>query len=371
MKILLIFCGCCCVVFYLATADTFAVKKYELPSVADALSLGETQGFSRADKPYAFSFPRDEGAHNDFQTEWWYYTGNVTTKNGRRFGYQFTIFRRAIVAKLEKRESPWYTNQIYFAHFAVSDIREQKFLHSERFSRGAMGLAGAQMKPVRIWIENWSIIHNDDGSVHLGAVAKKFAIDLVLRAKKPRVLNGDNGLSQKSSAKGNASYYYSQTRLNTTGSISVDNEQYQVNGLSWLDREWSTSVLAKNQQGWDWFSIQLEDGRDIMLYELRHKDGTVDVNSSGTFVLKNGEYKHLKQEDYHIEVLDHWTSDQSKVRYPAHWKITIKSENLTLYVKPHQPNQELAVNFVYWEGAVRVYGEEVSGNGYVELTGYQ
>ena len=371
MKVWLAFCGCCCVVFYLATSGVFDAKKHELPSVADALSLGETQGFSRADQPYDFVFPRDDGAHRDFQTEWWYYTGNLTTKTGRRFGYQFTIFRRAITPQLEKRASPWYTNQIYFAHFAVSDIKEQNFLHSERFSRGAMGLAGVQAQPVRIWIENWSIIHDDNGSVHLNAVAKNFAIDFVLRSQKPRVFNGDNGLSQKSSAKGNASYYYSQTRLLTTGSITVNNQQHLVNGLSWLDREWSTSVLAKNQQGWDWFSIQLEDGRDIMLYELRHKDGAVDENSSGTFVLKNGAYKHLKKEDYHIEVLDYWTSEKSKVRYPAQWKITIKSENVTLYVKPHQPNQELAVNFVYWEGAVRVYGEGVSGNGYVELTGYQ
>ncbi|BBM88013.1 lipocalin-like domain-containing protein [Candidatus Uabimicrobium amorphum] len=371
MKILLTFFSFCCIVLYLATSDAFETGKYELPSVANALSLGKTEGFSRADKPYAFSFPRDEGPHPDFQTEWWYYTGNLTTKDGRRFGYQFTIFRRAISPKLEKRNSPWYTNQIYFAHFAVSNIQEQSFLHSERFSRGAMGLAGAELDPLRIWIENWSITHHADGSVHLDAVAKDFAIDLVLHSQKPRVLNGDRGLSQKSSAKGNASYYYSRTRLITSGTISVAKEKYAVNGLSWLDREWSTSVLGKDQQGWDWFSIQLEDGREIMLYELRKKDGGVDTNSSGTFILRDGKYKHLAKEDYKIEVLDHWTSDSSGVRYPAHWKITIEKENIVFYVKPHQPNQELSVNFVYWEGAVRVYGEGIRGNGYVELTGYK
>ncbi|WP_372367850.1 lipocalin-like domain-containing protein [Candidatus Uabimicrobium sp. HlEnr_7] len=354
--------------FSIYSSTSFSAQTQTTGSVGDALSSDSTRGFLRADKPRIFTFPKDEGAHPKYQTEWWYYTGNLVTKKNRRFGFQFTIFRRAILPQKQQRKSPWVSNQIYFAHFAVSDISGKRFLHSERFSRGAMGLAGTQKNPTKIWIENWFI--ENSKQTHVVARTKEYSIDLKMTSLKEPVLNGKKGLSQKSSGKGNASYYYSVTRLQTQGAITLGNEKYEVTGLSWLDREWSTSVLGKEQIGWDWFSIQLNDSREIMLYQLRLKDNKIDPHSSGTFIFADGKYQPLKHGDFSITVLDHWLSPKSNIRYPARWKIEIPKYNLNLEIKPYLANQELLLNFAYWEGAVSVKGKGISGNGYVEMTGY-
>jgi predicted secreted hydrolase len=338
-------------------------------NVAQSLSGNDIAGFARAEVLREFKFPEDFGPHPEFQTEWWYYTGNLSTKDGRDFGYQLTFFRRALRPDKTKRESNWASNQIYFAHFALTDINSGKFYSSERWSRGAAGLAGAQSSPFRVWINNWSI-EGDHQTVKLRADDEEVSIELSLKSLKPIVLQGDKGLSQKSSDAGNASYYFSQTRIDSSGTISIEGQNFEVSGLSWLDREWSTSALGENQDGWDWFSIQLDDGREIMLYQLRLKDGGIDPFSSGSLVSKNGKLIPLKATDFNIEVLDTWKSSETGIVYPSKWGINIPSHNIELTVIPLLKNQELLQTFTYWEGAVKVSGKDISGKGYVELTGY-
>jgi len=341
----------------------------ESNNIARSLSGNDISGFKRVQMPREFKFPQDLGPHPEYQTEWWYYTGNLSSKDGRDFGYQLTFFRRALSPFQINRESNWSTNQIYFAHFALSDIESGRFYSSERWSRGALGLAGAESDPFRVWIDNWSIEGEGD-NFKLKANDGPVSIELTMKFMKPAVLQGDKGLSHKSGEPGNASYYFSQTRIDTSGSILIDGSEFKVRGLSWLDREWSTSALGENQEGWDWFSIQLDDGREIMLYQLRLKDGGVDNYSSGSFIEKDGAVTQLKADDFNIKVLDTWKSSKTGIEYPSKWRISIPKHDIKLTVIPFIPNQELLVSFIYWEGAVKISGEGFSGKGYVELTGY-
>lgn len=341
----------------------------ETGNIAQSLSGNNTEGFKRADSKRVFEFPDDFGPHPEFQTEWWYYTGNMSAKDGREFGYQLTFFRRALSPIKTKRESNWAASEIYFAHFALTDIESGHFYSNEKWSRGAAGLAGSQSDPFKVWIDNWSVSGKGE-IVQLSAQDDEVSIDLTLKSKKTVVLQGDKGLSQKSGEPGNASYYFSQTRLKTSGTITVGENTLDVSGLSWLDREWSTSALGENQEGWDWFSIQLDDGREIMLYQLRLKGGGVDPYSSGSLIEKDGSVKHLKADDFEIKSTDTWKSPETGSVYPSKWEISIPNYNLNLTVIPLLKNQELNLSFTYWEGAVRVTGDGLSGKGYVELTGY-
>ncbi len=339
-------------------------------SAIGAMSQGiQQEGFANAETLREFHFPADRGPHLDYQTEWWYYTGNLKGEK-RRFGFQLTIFRRALQPKKQERSSAWGTNEIYFAHFSLSDIQNQVFYHSERFSRKGNGLAGAQSSPFRVWIDDWSI-EGPENKVTLKAQGENYAIDLQVSPLKPIVFQGNKGLSQKSAEKGNASYYYAQTRLKTTGTVEINSKPIKVEGLSWLDREWSTSALGKKQSGWDWFALQLENGCEIMLYQLRLSGGGIDPYSSGSFINAKGEKKHLKVDDFEISVLDTWTSLETGITYPSGWEIKIREPNIALEVTPLQKKQEWPDTFRYWEGAVKVEGEKNKGYGYVELTGYE
>ncbi|TDI89578.1 MAG: carotenoid 1,2-hydratase [Candidatus Dadabacteria bacterium] len=341
----------------------------ETGNIAQSLSGYDISGFKRVQMPRDFKFPKDFGPHPEYQTEWWYYTGNLVDSSGRDFGYQLTFFRRALSSYEVDRESEWASNQIYFAHFALSDIENGEFYSSERWSRSALGLAGAERMPFRVWIDDWSV-QGEGKSFKLKATDGSISINLLLKPAKPVVLQGDKGLSQKSQEPGNASYYFSQTRIDTSGRVIIDGQEFEVRGLSWLDREWSTSALGENQEGWDWFSIQLDDGREIMLYQLRLKDGGIDNYSSGSIVNKNGDLTPLKAADFEIEVLDTWKSSKTGIDYPSKWRISIPGHDIELNVVPLLQDQELLHSFIYWEGAVKISGEGFSGKGYVELTGY-
>ncbi len=341
----------------------------ETGNIAQSLSGYDISGFKRVQMPRDFKFPKDFGPHPEYQTEWWYYTGNLVDSSGRDFGYQLTFFRRALSSYEVDRESEWASNQIYFAHFALSDIENGEFYSSERWSRSALGLAGAETMPFRVWIDDWSV-QGEGKSFKLKATDGSISINLLLKPAKPVVLQGDKGLSQKSQEPGNASYYFSQTRIDTSGRVIIDGQEFEVRGLSWLDREWSTSALGENQEGWDWFSIQLDDGREIMLYQLRLKDGGIDNYSSGSIVNQNGDLTPLKAADFEIEVLDTWKSSKTGIDYPSKWRISIPGHDIELNVVPLLQDQELLHSFIYWEGAVKISGEGFSGKGYVELTGY-
>jgi predicted secreted hydrolase len=332
------------------------------------------QAFARALHPRQFTFPEDHGPHPEYRNEWWYVTGNLDDEDGRRFGFELTVFRFALAPTVPKSDSAWRTNQVYIAHLAVTDAEAEDFYVAQRYSRGAVGIAGAQATPLRVWIDDWELATNDGAdSWRLHAADGEIAIELDLTPLKPPVLNGIDGLSQKSDDPNNASYYYSITRMQTDGQLRIGENNYTVSGLSWLDREWSTSALAADQVGWDWFAMQLDDGSELMFYGLRLQDGSRDRNSAGTFVDASGVVSHLDAGDVDISVLDNWESPAGGT-YPSRWQLRVPRFGLELTVVPVISDQELFTTVRYWEGAVDVQGQHnqqtIGGRGYVELTGY-
>lgn len=333
-------------------------------------------GFSYALEPREFSFPIDHGAHSSFRSEWWYFTGNLISDDEIPFGFQFTIFRFAMRPSAVPSKSPWRTTNLYLGHLAISDINAAQFYSAERQARGALGEAGAQSAPPRVWIEDWSLEQNRHNEKRwtVRAGTDQFGIDFELQAQRPIVAQGDRGLSQKSQTPGNASYYYSIPRLHVSGKLVNGKTQHAVSGSAWFDHEWSTSALAPGQLGWDWFSLQLDDGRDLMFYQIRNDRGHADAASHGVLVGLDGSITPLKPHEIKLSVLAHWRSPASRARYPAHWRITIPSQKLDLEVTPRFADQEWRKNFTYWEGAVSVSSgsdeHEIAGVGYVELVGY-
>jgi predicted secreted hydrolase len=335
------------------------------------------EGFARAVKPFDWQFPQDFGAHPDYQTEWWYYTGNVKTAAGRHFGYQFTLFRRAISPTAPVSDSAWRTNQMYMAHFAVADVGGGQFLHAQRFSRGSAGLAGATADPrYHIWLEDWAVTAEDEAAqfTRIQAAADGFGVDLRLEQIKPPALQGQGGLSPKSAEAGNASYYYSLTRLLTSGTITIGGETFTVEGATWKDHEFSTSALGTAALGWDWFGLQLDDDRELMLGQIRLVEGGVEPAFGGLLVYPDGTTQYLPQSALTLEVMDTWLSPHTGALYPAGWNLSIEigeAEPLRLTLTPLLADQELhgGGGIDYWEGAVAISGD-ASGYGYAELTGY-
>lgn len=391
----------------LAGCDRPAAEPRATLSLVETLGGGDTAGFARAVEPRGFVFPDDHGPHPDFRTEWWYVTANLEAANGRRFGVQFTLFRSALTPEVPaspvagEPPSAWATNQLYMAHFALADPGAERFLAFERFARGAVGLAGARARPFRAWLEDWALEQvadpaaadagtsttagdppagiwpvtltaRDSSPEHAAA-----AVRLTLTPRKPLVLQGDDGLSRKGPEPGNASYYYSFTRLRAEGEIDVGGERFTVTGTAWLDREWSTSVLSADQVGWDWFALQLDDGRDLMVYQLRGADGSPDRFSAGVVVAPDGTATRLGPDDFTLEPTARWASPIDRSVYPAAWRVRVPAHGLDLDVTPVLADQELDLSFRYWEGAVDVASRNsavgnppITGRGYAELTGY-
>ncbi|MEM9774064.1 MAG: lipocalin-like domain-containing protein [Chloroflexota bacterium] len=339
----------------------------------------DLSGYSFATEEGFVQFPDSLGAHPDFQTEWWYYTGNLESDDGRQFGYQFTIFRRAIdsPANFDKGDTEsWRTNQIYFAHVAIADIENNDFFHDSRFARGAAGLAGAKASPYEVWIENWEVKEISPGVHEMKAKHVDFEFDLVLRETQPPVLHGIDGLSPKSEGVGKASYYYSLVDMETTGEVVVNGEKIQVKGKSWKDHEVATNPLADNAIGWDWFSAQLDTGESLMFGNIRLEDNTLDPYSGGSWILPDSSIEVIRSnQDVFVEVVDTWTSPGTGATYPSEWIIRIPEKNLELNVTTLVDDAELLAGFtVYWEGPAyyegTMNGESISGYGYIELTGY-
>ena len=344
-------------------------------AVGEALG-GPSEGFERALRVRPFVFPADHGPHPGFRTEWWYYTGNLNTADGRHFGFQLTFFRIGLAPTMVSRTSAWASREAYMAHFALTDTAGRRFSAASRLSRAALGLAGAQAQPFKVWVEDWSAegIADDAVPVTLRAAEGDIAIDLTLASAKPVVLQGEGGLDRKGEESGNASYYYSLTRMPARGRVTIRGTAFEVTGLGWMDREWSTSSLGTDLMGWDWFALQLGDGRELMLYHLRHADGSADRFSGGSLVAAGGTSRRLDPADFRIDVLETWSSPRDGTRYPSRWHVTVPAESLDLDIVPRLPDQELAVAVRYWEGAVSIAGHArgrpVSGVGYVELVGY-
>ena len=335
---------------------------------------------------YRYEFPRDHFNHPGYKTEWWYYTGNVTAADGRRFGFELTFFRQGIAraqAASKNGGSVWKADDIFLAHLALSDLDGRVFYHTERVNRAGPGLAGADEASRRIWNGNWEVRF---GAAHAGeetpqelrAVCDDFSLRLTLRPQKPPVIHGANGVSQKGAGAGQASHYISYTRLEAAGVVEIAGRGFQVAGTAWMDHEFFTNQLTAEQTGWDWISIQLANNEELMLYRLRRRDGTVDPFSAGTFVEANGAAHHLASSDFSFAPGATWESPASGARYPVRWSILILSLRLELDVLTPLDAQELVSGHAgwptYWEGAVTVRGIEraqaVDGVGYLEMTGY-
>ena len=333
------------------------------------------EGWAVAVPGYQITLPQDHYPHYNFRTEWWYFTGNVKATNGRQFGYQLTFFRHGYrpPGAGQPVSSRFVMHDVKFAHFAVTDINGGKFHFDSRASRGAYGDAGFADGKRLAWIDDWEL---DWGDIfRLKAATKDYAIELELTPEKLAVLQGENGLSQKADGAGHASYYYSIPRLKTSGRIKIGAEDYKVEGNSWFDREWATNQLAPEQAGWNWFAIQLSDGSDIMLYQMRLRHGGIDSHSNGKWIATDGATANLAVDEFQLSPEKYWMSPASKANYPVEWKLTIPKLNLDLEVTPAIEDQELNLAVVYWEGSIRLKGrragQPVDGVGYMELTGYQ
>ncbi|MGE3978625.1 MAG: lipocalin-like domain-containing protein [Nitrospira sp.] len=337
--------------------------------------------FQPATAGYRYHFPRDHGSHPTYRTEWWYYTGHLQAKSGRSFGFELTFFRRAVPPdEIKTLPSKWSIRDLYLAHFAVTDITGKRFHFSEKFSREGLGKAGADESRLRVWIDNWRAEASMEPSASHTLVAhdETHALALTLQPAKPLVTHGAAGISRKGKDVGQASHYYSFTRLETSGKLTIDGESFDVTGTSWMDHEFGSAELGTDQVGWDWFSLQLEDDTELMLYRMRRKDGSSDLASSGTAVSPDGRTRHLEVTDFQIESTGTWTSPESKATYPNRWRLKFPSLDLVLEVTPLLADQELrtsrSTRVSYWEGAVAVtgtkQGKPLKGQGYVELTGY-
>jgi len=348
-------------------------------NLSKAMGEVKDENFDKAILKRKFIFPEDHGPHPGFRTEWWYFTGNLTSSDNKKFGYQFTIFRTALSSDKNFRTSEWSSNQIYMSHFTVTDISNDKFYFDERFSRDGNDLAGTQSEPFKVWLEDWQIIESENRTafdlpvISVKAKTNKAEINFILESTKPVVLQGEEGLSRKGSQPGNASYYYSYTNLITQGKIKIEENEFNVSGNSWMDREWSTSALSEDQKGWDWFALQLDDSTEIMYYQMRKNDSSPDIFSKGVIVNKTGETDNVKKEDVELTVTDNWKSPSGE-NYPSGWNLKIPSRNIDLNITPAVSDQLLNVSIKYWEGSVNIAGTKngakITGRGYVELTGY-
>jgi predicted secreted hydrolase len=340
-----------------------------------------SQEFRLATEDYRYEFPRDHGSHDGFRTEWWYYTGNLTTKHGRQFGYQLTFFRRGMPAEqIKTLPSKWSVTQLYLAHFAVSDLKNGRFHFAEKISRAGLSKAGAESNRLHVWIDRWHTESPQSTQDHqiLSAAKGDLAIQLTVAPEKPLVIHGAGGISRKGAEPGQASHYYSFTRLATSGTIMIGSESFDVTGTSWMDHEFGSADLGKDLVGWDWFGLQLTDQTELMLYRLRRTDGSADPASSGTFIDRNGRGHHFSIDDFGLEPISFWTSPASKARYPQKWRLTIPSKQLSIDLVPRMAEQELTTSgstqVTYWEGTIEAtgtsQGRPLQGQGYMELTGY-
>lgn len=332
--------------------------------------------FKQALPGYKYSFPRDHASHDDFKTEWWYFTGHVASDSGRRYGYELTFFRTGMDEE-KSLNSNWTLKNLYLAHFAVTDPEGKRFKYSEKLNRTGLSLADARQELPSVRNEDWYMEFIGDQIV-LHADSTEYKITFILTPKKQPVVHGKNGISQKADGAGRASHYYSFTRLETKGLLYEKNKPAAVKGESWMDHEFGSNQLTDKQVGWDWYSIQLSNHTEIMLYMMRNADGTIDSNSSGTVVFPDGSTTHLTCDQFSVKADSVWKSPRTGGRYPMGWRLSIPKVPVEISIKPVLEDQELvttrSTGVIYWEGACKAAGKfkdrSVEGNCYVEMTGY-
>jgi predicted secreted hydrolase len=341
------------------------------------IAMPLTAQYQKALPGYQYQFPRDHFNHPDYQTEWWYYTGNLRSTDGHRFGFELTFFRRG-VSRGNTQSSDWDVRDIYLAHLALSDLDGRRFYHAERVNRAGPGLAGVSEPTAKVWNGNWQVQWTGNQQ-QLQAIVPNFAIRLAISSRKPPVIHGKEGVSQKSAGPGQASHYISFTRLLTTGTIELDARTFQVEGTAWMDHEFFTHQLVTNESGWDWVSLQLDDNTELMLYRFRHRDGSVDSFSAGTYIDAEGKPAYVGVADFSMQPeKETYASPDTHAVYPIAWRITVPSLRLDLQLTTPLRSQELVsgmgAGLSYWEGAITVGGtrdnKPAKGVGYLELTGY-
>jgi predicted secreted hydrolase len=312
-----------------------------------------------------FSFPADHGVHEGFRIEWWYVTANLKDAEGRDFGVQWTLFRSAQDPAVQG--SGWRNQTIWLGHAAVTSASVHHA--AERYARGGVGQAGVRTTPFDAWIDDWQLKTQAAGNDPLAAMQLKardahFNYELQLTSTRPLVLQGDQGFSQKSE-QGQASYYYSQPFFQARGHLEIDGQRYEVSGPAWLDREWSSQPLTENQTGWDWFSLHLESGEQVMLYRMRHKEGAPYL--TGTWIDAHGQATTLHADEISLAPLD--TAKVEGRAMPVRWSVKIPGKQLDITTRALNPGAWMNLRIPYWEGPVQLSGSH-GGNGYLEMTGY-
>ena len=367
--------------FLVCVSEVCASDYIAQRSIVGMLSGKADPRFKRATQPMDFQFPRDHAAHPDYKTEWWYYTGNLQSSDGQGYGYQLTFFRNSLAPNVSSRSSKFASNQVYMAHFAVTDVSRKEYKSFERYSRGSIGLAGTKVEHSNysVWLEDWSATQKTDKTIRLFAVDDAtnpiIAIDLILTQTRKPVFHGNGGLSQKGPEVGNANHYYSLIGLESIGTIQINKERINVAGTSWMDHEFGTSSLSKGIVGWDWFSIQLDNDVALMLARLRFQDGTDWQSFQGSLIQPDQPTEKVSRSDFIVQQTSRWKSPRSGNIYPSGWALKLDRLQMNIQVEPMIKDQEFGGSFKYWEGAVRVKGtfkgKLVEGAGYVELTGYK
>ena len=349
----------------------------------DAGAAGPDGAAGRVLPGYAYEFPRDHFAHPAFDSEWWYYTGNLFTAGGRHFGFEVTFFRRK--REIERAEpSAWDLDQVWLAHFAITDTEGQRFFVDERVNRAGPGIAGSDLEGRRIWNGNWSLAWRPGGGAGptqvLTAMNRDAALRLTLTPAKPVVVHGRDGVSRKVAGDPRAvSHYLSFTRLSAAGTIVVDGREHAVSGTAWMDHEFFSDYPMADKVGWDWMSIQLEDGVDLMLFGLRDARGGHGPDTTGTLVAADGGARRIEWGGVRLRPGRRWRSEATGAEYPVEWEVAVPALDLRLEVRPRLDGQEVFTGDgllpAYWEGAVLVSGARagrpVAGVGYLEMTGYR
>jgi predicted secreted hydrolase len=301
-----------------------------------------------------YKFPRDHFEHRDYKTEWWYYTGNVRDAGGHRFGFELVFFRVGRTTAVAP-DTPWAVEDMYLAHAAVTDIDEKQFRYAERLNRAGPGIAGASFAEKRIWNGNWKSTWTGEKQ-RIEALWDDFSFALALEPMKPLTIHGANGI-------GPGANYVSFMRMRAGGTIRAGNTSYEVTGQAWMDHEWFSEQFDPARRGWDWFSAQWDDGTELMLFELRRKDGTIDPDSAGTFVDRNGAARHLTAKDFSL------VPEMKHGLYPVKWRLLAPGLGVDVTCTAAVMDQELHGRTNYWEGAVTYSGSR-TGVGYLEMTGY-
>ncbi|WP_028694002.1 lipocalin-like domain-containing protein [Pseudomonas cremoricolorata] len=330
---------------------------------ASYAGLGQdAAAFAQVQRGQPLVFPRDHGAHDGFRIEWWYVTANLYDVQGRDWGAQWTLFRSALRPGAETGD--WSSPNLWMAHAALTGPGGHQ--SAERLARGGISQAGVSAEPFRAWIDDWTLAGDAAiARLNMRAHGEGFAYDLDLSTQRPLVLHGDAGYSEKS-GHGQASYYYSQPFYRVSGVIERAGQCLAVRGNAWLDREWSSQPLAEGQSGWDWFSLHLDSGAKLMLFQVR-QDHQAPYRA-GTWISADGRSQALGGEQIELQPLA-WTRQDGGQRVPTRWRVQVPGKGLDIEVQALQPKAWMNTRFAYWEGPLQVQGSS-AGRGYLEMTGY-